>query len=100
MSYLHADRQIIVELITVRTTAFVTANRIDAAIVTAWRRVAFILIYTLIIIKVLHKAFGTSTAVAAHKILESYKDLLKLVFEKKVFFFRKERSINNGGLLL
>lgn len=68
-TYLHADRQIVVELITVWTTAFVTANCIDAATVAARRSVAFILVYALIVIKMLDKAVRASTAIAAHEIL-------------------------------
>lgn len=68
-TYLHADCQIIIELITVRTTAFVTTNRVNAGTIATWRRVAFILVNTLIIIKVLHKAIRASTAVTSHKIL-------------------------------
>lgn len=70
MSHLHADRQIVVELITVWTTAFVTANCIDAATVAARRSVAFILVYALIVIKMLDKAVRASTAIAAHEILK------------------------------
>lgn len=68
-TYLHADRQIVIELITGRTTAFVTANCIDAGSITARRRVAFILVYTLIIIEVLHKTIRASATETAHKIL-------------------------------
>lgn len=56
-------------MITVRTTAFVTANCIDAGTVTAWRLVAFILIHALVVINVLDKAIRASAAVTAHKIL-------------------------------
>lgn len=70
MPYLHADRQIVIELITGRTTAFVTANCIDAGSITARRRVAFILVYTLIIIEVLHKTIRASATETAHKILK------------------------------
>lgn len=73
MSYLHADRQIVIELITVRTTAFVTANCINARTVAAGRFFAFILVYALIVIQVLNEAIRASAAVTAHKVLKSTK---------------------------
>lgn len=36
-AYLYANRQIVIELITVRATALVTADHIDASGVAAWR---------------------------------------------------------------
>jgi len=94
MPYLHADRQIIIELITVRTTAFVAANRVNASTVTTWRRIAFILVDTLIVIKVLHKAIRASAAVTAHKILQ------KLETHSSVSFCEKKASLNEGGSFL
>lgn len=70
MSHLHTNCQIIIELITIGTAAFVTANRINAGAVAAWRRVALVLVDALIIIKVLNEAVRTSAAITAHEILK------------------------------
>lgn len=49
-AHLHANRQTVVELITVRTAALVTANCVDAGAVAAGRRGALIFVYALIVI--------------------------------------------------
>lgn len=67
--YLNTNRQIVVELVPVWTTTFVTANSVDTSIVAAWRRVTFVLVYALVMIYVLDKAIRTPTAVSPHEIL-------------------------------
>jgi len=68
--YLHTNCQIVVKLISIRAAAFVTANGVNTGIVSAWRSIAFILIYTLIMINMLDKAIRTATAISPHKILK------------------------------
>jgi len=68
--YLHANRQTVIELIAIRATAFVTANRVDAGTVAAWRRITLVLVYTLVVVKMLDKAIRASAAVTAHEILQ------------------------------
>lgn len=96
MPYLHTDCQIVIELITRRTTAFVTANRIDAGSITARRRVAFILVYTLIVIKVLHKAIRASAAVTSHKILKKIKSVFFRKKKMPLDLFLETEDVNIG----
>lgn len=68
-AHLHTNSQIIVELISVGTATFVTANSINASIVSAWRGVTFVLVYTLVMIEMLDETVWASTTVRPHKIL-------------------------------
>lgn len=70
MSHLHANCQIVIELVAIRAAALVTADCIDAGAVTAGRRVAFVLVDALIVIEVLDEALRTAAAVTTHKVLE------------------------------
>ena len=70
MLYLYTNCKIIIKLITIGAAALVTANRIDAGAVAARRRVAFVLVDALIVIKMLNKAVRTSAAITPHEILE------------------------------
>lgn len=68
--YLHTNCQIIVELVSVRTTTFITANCINTSVVAARRSTTFVFIYALVMINVLDKSVWASTTVCAHKILK------------------------------
>lgn len=70
LSYLHANGQIVVKLIAIRTAALITANRVDASVVAARRRVAFVFVDALIVIEVLNEAFRAAASKTAHEVLE------------------------------
>ena len=76
-THLNTNLQIIVELVTIRAAAFVAANRVDASAVSARGRVAFVLVETLIVIKMLNESFGTSATIASHKILQTTQSKLQ-----------------------
>jgi len=67
---LDTNCQIVVELVSVWATAFVTANSVNTSVVAAWRSITFVLIYALVMINMLDKAVWTPTAVSSHKILK------------------------------
>lgn len=69
-TYLNANLQITVELVTIRATTFVTANSVDASVVPARGRVALVLVDALVVIKMLNEPFRAPATIASHKVLK------------------------------
>lgn len=66
---MNADLQVIIKLVAIRTSALITANRIDASIISARRRVAFVLVDALVVIEMLNESVRTAATIASHKVL-------------------------------
>lgn len=81
--YLNTILPIIIELMALRTPAFVTSQGIDAITVTARWTITLILIYTLIVVQMLDKSLWTSAAISPHEVLHDSNNETRLLFTIK-----------------